>query len=117
MDKKEKGLYGEELAARYLSNCGYRILEKNYLCKIGEIDIVAIENNELVFIEVRTKRKTEYGRAVETVNHTKQRKLRRVAEYYLMERKKENEFCRFDVLGIEGDLQNKPAYELIKAAF
>ena len=61
MEKKELGKKGEELALRFLKKRGYRIIEKNYVCKMGEMDIIAKEKDTLVFIEVKTRTSTVFG--------------------------------------------------------
>ncbi|MFZ5943742.1 MAG: YraN family protein [Bacillota bacterium] len=97
---KELGLYGEDLALSELKKKGYLILDRNFKCKIGEIDIIARDKNHLVFIEVRSKTDASSGLPQETVNNTKKRKIRRVAEYYLLKNNLLEEYCRFDVVGI-----------------
>ena len=85
------GKLGEYLACEYLKNNGYQILE---------IDIVALEKNELVFIEVKTRTNEKYGTPVEAVNNNKQRHLIKTIEYYLYKRNLQNEFIRVDVIEI-----------------
>ena len=78
------GLYGEALACKYLQANGYTILERNFRCRrFGEIDIVASKAGVLSFIEVKTRCSSRYGKPVEAVTLAKQRKIYRVAQYYL----------------------------------
>ena len=78
------GAYGEDLACKYLQAKGYVILERNFRCRrFGEIDIVASKAGVLSFIEVKTRRSSRYGKPAEAVTLAKQRKIYRVAEYYL----------------------------------
>ena len=78
------GLYGEDLACKYLQDNGYTILERNFRCRrFGEIDIVASKAGVLSFIEVKTRCSSRYGKPVEAVTLAKQRKIYRVAQYYL----------------------------------
>ena len=78
------GLYGEDLACKYLQAQGYTILERNFRCRrFGEIDIVASKAGVLSFIEVKTRCSSRYGKPVEAVTLAKQRKIYRVAQYYL----------------------------------
>jgi len=116
MQKKELGKKGEELASRFLKKRGYRIIEKNYSCKMGEMDLIATEKDTLVFIEVKTRTSTLFGPPQLAVNSSKQRQLSKVALNYLKEKKLENVKARFDVvailLGPKGE-----EIELIKDAF
>ena len=81
---RKLGLYGEDLACKYLQAKGYVILERNFRCRrFGEIDIVASKAGVLSFIEVKTRRSSRYGKPAEAVTLAKQRKIYRVAQYYL----------------------------------
>ena len=81
---RKLGLYGEDLACKYLQAKGYAILERNFRCRrFGEIDIVASKAGVLSFIEVKTRRSSRYGKPAEAVTLAKQRKIYRVAQYYL----------------------------------
>ncbi len=108
----ERGRIGEEQAVAELVRQGYSIVERNYRCKSGELDVVAREGDILVFIEVRSRADGEHGSALETVGARKQRQIARVAAHYLAARKPVFRECRFDVVGITaGELT------LIKDAF
>jgi len=109
------GEKGEELAVRFLKKQGYKIIKQNYKTRIGEIDIIAMDGNALVFIEVKTRESIEYGLPFEAVNSAKKRKIRNVALLYL-KRLKEIPPCRFDVVSIYYK-QDNPEFELIKDAF
>ena len=100
--KKETGKLGEDLATRYLENKGYKILERNFEAKQGEIDIIALdlEKEELVFIEVKTRTTLRYGNPIEAVNENKQEHLIKTIKYYLYSRHLEEEFMRVDVIEI-----------------
>ncbi len=115
-DKKELGKRGEDLALRFLKKNGYRIIERNYVCKLGEIDIIAREKDTLAFIEVKTRRSTAFGPPQLAVNSAKQMQLSRAALYFLKEKRLGDVKARFDVvailLGTEGE-----EIELIKNAF
>ena len=81
---RKLGLYGEDLACKYLQAKGYVILERNFRCRrFGEIDIVASKAGVLSFIEVKTRASLRYGMPAEAVTLAKQRKIYRVAQYYL----------------------------------
>lgn len=85
MDKRELGLVGENAAAEMLRIKGYRILRRNYRCKLGEIDIIASRGATISFIEVKTRRSLDWGRPCEAVNTRKQDHIRRAASCYLKE--------------------------------
>ncbi len=81
--RKGLGRTGERLAAEALTRRGYHILERNFRCCYGEIDLIAEDGHELVFVEVKTRRGTAFGRPEEAVTPRKQRKLVEIATYYL----------------------------------
>jgi putative endonuclease len=110
-----KGQSAEELAARFLESQGYRVLERNYRTRGGEIDIVAEEGAVLCFVEVRSTRGAEFGGPLPTINAAKQRRVVRAARRYLAARGLEDREVRFDVVGIcyEPALER----ELIRGAF
>jgi len=91
----------EDAAARILRRAGYRILERNYRTKVGEIDIIAQEGDVLCFIEVKGRSALGFGLPEEAVNLEKQRRILRAAEWFLLRRKGETT-CRFDVVSIVG---------------
>jgi putative endonuclease len=100
MKPKETGAVAEELAAKYLTGKGYRIIHRNYRNKIGEIDIIAMHKGTLVFIEVKSKTGTGFGTPLEAITRAKSRKLIRVAEGYLIEHPDSPEDWRIDAIGI-----------------
>lgn len=116
MEKKELGRKGEEIALRFLKKKGYRIVETNYVCKLGEMDIIAKEKDTLVFVEVKARKSMEFGPPQLAVNSFKQRQLSKVALNFLKEKKIEDVKARFDVvailLGPKGE-----EIELIRDAF
>lgn len=81
--KKRRGRRGEDLACHFLRKKGFRILERNFRCKMGEIDIVAIGGEHLCFVEVKARTRTDYGMPRDAVNRRKQLKLLRTAQFYL----------------------------------
>lgn len=99
----ERGSDGEERAAAYLLRAGFRIVERNFRSKFGELDIVARDQGALVFVEVRTRGGYLHGNAVEMVNVQKQRKVTRVAYSYIARKRPSFTTARFDVIGITGD--------------
>jgi putative endonuclease len=116
MQKKELGKKGEEKALRFLKKKGYRIIEQNYVCNMGEMDIIAKEKDTLVFVEVKTRTSMVFGPPQLAVTQFKQRQLSKVALNFLKEKKLEDVKARFDVVAIllapEGE-----EIELIRNAF
>jgi putative endonuclease len=113
------GKEGEKAAVKFLKKKGYRIIEKNYRNKSGEIDIVAEQDQVLVFVEVKSRAGGEYGEPLEAVTPHKQRKIGRVARGFVAQHRIENRDCRFDVVGIKGN-PNEPEtweVELVQDAF
>ena len=98
--RHEIGKLGEDLACKYLQNKGYKILERNFEAKQGEIDIIALDKEELVFIEVKTRSNILYGKPAEVVNEVKQNHLIKTIEYYIYSRHLEDEFIRIDIIEI-----------------
>jgi putative endonuclease len=91
----------EKASLVYLKKQGLRLLNKNFHSKMGEIDLIMLEENTVVFIEVRYRKKSSYGDPIETVGYHKRRKLLLTAQYYLQtQRQNKNDSCRFDILGV-----------------
>lgn len=98
------GTHYEEIASEYLRARGYEILEKNFRCRFGEIDMVAREQNYLCFIEVKYRRTDRKGHPEEAVDRRKQNRICRVADYYLLSHPSDREVeVRFDVVAILGE--------------
>ncbi|MBO4834524.1 MAG: YraN family protein [Lachnospiraceae bacterium] len=103
-NKRALGGRQEDLACRFLEQQGILILERNYRVKIGEIDIIAKEGNEICFIEVKYRASRKYGGASYAISHQKQEKIRRVAQWYISSHHLGNNvFFRFDAVLIDGD--------------
>ena len=100
IDKKELGKKGEELALLFLKKRGYRVIGRNYVCKMGEMDIIAKEKDTLVFVEVKTRTSTTFGPPQLAVNPKKQSQMSKVALNFLKEKKLEDVKARFDVVAI-----------------
>lgn len=99
--RKGLGDRGEEAAYGFLCRLGWHIIERNYRCRMGEIDIVARDGDVLVFVEVRSRSGLRLGLPEESVGFTKQKKLRLLAQQYLLARPRfTNHPCRFDVLAV-----------------
>lgn len=99
--RKEIGAIGEKLAADYLKKRGYKIIQRNFRCREGEIDIIAQKGEYLVFVEVRTKRNNAFGTPEESVNLSKREKLISLANAYLQACDKLPDFWRIDVVAVE----------------
>jgi putative endonuclease len=110
-----KGARGEETAVQHLQREGYRVVERNYRCRRGEIDIIAEESQVLCFVEVRSCHSAAFGGPLATVSAAKQARIIRAARHYLMIRGWERREIRFDVVGItyEPELQ----IQLVRGAF
>ena len=111
------GKWGEDVARRHLEEQGYSILETNYRCPYGEVDIVAREGDAVVFVEVKTRRDRTFGQPEESVTAAKQGKLIEVAQAYLQENPGLPEDWRIDVVAIlASDPHSPPHIDLIKNA-
>ena len=99
--KKLLGRAGELKAAEYLKKKGYKVLQTNYKTHLGEIDIIAEQQSEIVFVEVKTRTSEDFGLPSEAVNAKKIEKYYKVATEYLVRTKKTDSPCRFDVIEIE----------------
>lgn len=102
-DKDELGRRGEQAAAEYLERAGLRILDRNWRCETGELDIVALEQRVLVVCEVKTRSGLRYGSPIEAVSHSKRRRLRRLAAAWLDAQGLGFDEVRIDVIGLLGD--------------
>jgi len=94
------GKMGEDLAARFLENLGYRVLQRNFHTREGEVDIIARDANELVFVEVKTGRQSAFGDPETWVDERKQQRLGLAAQAWLLQQQVEDTDCRFDVVAI-----------------
>ena len=108
------GNLGEDAAAEYLRQNGYLVLQRNFRCKTGEIDIIAIENGCTVFVEVKTRKNSNYGTAAEFVTFSKQEKIRKAAMYFL---KSDDADMRFDVIEVYHNNMTITEINHIKNAF
>ncbi len=101
------GQLGERLAAQRLLDCGYRILERNFRCRYGEIDLIAEDEHDLIFVEVKTRRGDGFGRPEEAVTVRKQHKIIQVASYYLDLHACSERSWRIDVVAVQLSLCGK----------
>ena len=116
MDKRETGNYGEELVGRYLRRRWYRILERQYRCRFGEIDLIARRGGILCFVEVKTRSSAARGLPREAVDQRKQQRLQKTAALYLAEKGLD---CpvRFDVAEVYLEEGRAPRIEYLENAF
>lgn len=114
------GRRGEAAAAWHLWRRGFKILKRSYRCPLGEIDVVALDGDHIVFVEVRTRVSTDRGEPWETIRHDKQRKLTALAAYYLKSHPKYSKRpARFDVVSVvwPGPWYSRPTIRYFPDAF
>jgi len=108
---------GERLAARALARSGYRMVARNYTCSAGEIDLIALDGDTIVFVEVKTRRSDEAAFPEANVTWHKKRQLVRVARYFLHAKAAEDRPSRFDVVSVVIGDQGEPQVEHFVNAF
>ncbi len=112
------GTRAERAAERCLRKLGYRILVRNYTCPFGELDLIALDNATIVFVEVRSTAAADASGPAASVDQTKQRRLTRLALFFLQQKKLLNHAARFDVLTVSWPSGAKePTIEHFKNAF
>ena len=116
---KEVARIGEELAAQYLKDRGYQILERNYRLRSGEIDVIAKEERRIVFVEVKTRRTLKFGVPQAAVTLAKQKQISKIALSYLQANNLLDAPCRFDVVAIylSSNTSTPTKFEHIQNAF
>lgn len=103
MNKRELGTAYEDLACEHLTSEGMQVIRRNYRVKVGEIDIIAQDSQELVFVEVKYRASLDFGGAAYAIPVSKQRTIRRVAQWFMSENHiPESAFCRFDAVLVNG---------------
>ncbi len=114
-----RGESAEQHACEFLKARKLRLIEKNFRCKFGEIDIIMLDKQSLVFVEVRYRKNSAFGSGAETVTLQKQKKLVKTAQYYLQRHPETAQYaCRFDVISMSAaDYSNKTEIDWIKDAF
>ncbi len=111
------GKTGEDLAVRLLVDKGYRILERNFRTKFGEIDIIAKDKDTFVFVEVKARHSDKFGFPFEAVSKSKQKRISRMAVIFLKGEKLLGKMARFDVVSIIYSIDGRHKMDLIKGAF
>ena len=114
--KQVVGKEGEEIAEGYLKKKGFRTVERNYRCRGGEVDLIALDRRVIVFVEVKTRNDRSFGNPLESVHPGKQRRMTRAALIFLSEHKLHHREARFDVVGISF-AGGEPIVEHIENAF
>lgn len=115
--RRALGAAGESAAARHLVQRGYSIVEANARCRLGEIDLIAIDEGVIVFVEVKGNRGGRYGAPEDMVTPAKQRRLTRLAAWYLQRRGWLGRPARFDVVAVEWDLSGAKCVRHYRDAF
>jgi putative endonuclease len=110
------GKEGERLAERYLQKKGYKLVERNYRCTAGELDLIVLDQRVVVFVEVKTRTGQGFGTPLEAVEFRKQRKIIRAAQFFLAVRGLQQRDARFDVVGVSW-AGREPVVEHIENAF
>jgi putative endonuclease len=110
------GKEGERIAERFLKKKGYKLVERNYRCAAGEIDLILLDRRVIVFVEVKTRTGHGFGTPLEAVEFRKQRKMIHAAQYFLSAKGLHQREARFDVVGISWP-QSEPLVEHIENAF
>lgn len=111
------GAWGERLAAKTLRRSGYRIVDRNFTCPAGEIDIIAADGDVLVFVEVKTRASDEHADPENNVNAHKRGQLTKAARYYLIQKNATHLPCRFDVMAVVAPKQGRTTCEHFVDAF
>ena len=116
MRRIRTGRQGEDLAAGYLESAGYRIVERNYRCPFGEMDLVARDGETIVFVEVKSRRSDRFGPPQASVGPKKQKKMSQIALHYIEQKQLHSREARFDVIAVSL-LPAGERVELIRNAF
>jgi putative endonuclease len=115
-ERGELGRRGEDVAERFLRDQRFEIVARNFRCRAGEIDLVAVDGTALVFVEVRSRRGARQGTGVESVTWRKQAQVVRVAQYFLAGRGWADREARFDVIGVDFTTE-PPRVDHVRGAF
>ncbi|MFN3580488.1 MAG: YraN family protein [Pseudomonas sp.] len=117
-DKQILGNLAERHAEQLLLKAGMRVMARNYRCKQGELDLVMRDADTVVFVEVRYRRSSQWGNAVDTIDWRKQKRVIAAAQFYLLTHPHlANHSCRFDVIAAHGDPADPASYQWIREAF
>lgn len=100
LSTKRIGDMGEDMAVQFLKKKGYKILDRNYRCRFGEIDIIAKYKNYYIFVEVKTRHDTSYGRPIESINSLKINRILKTLNFYLCQNKIHDSNIRIDAIEV-----------------
>jgi len=114
--KQVVGREGEQIAESFLKKKGYRMVERNYRCRVGEVDLIALDRRVIVFVEVKARNDGSFGSPLESVHPRKQKRMTKAALFFLTEHKLHHRDARFDVVGISF-AGREPMVEHIENAF
>jgi putative endonuclease len=115
---QQRGDAAEAQARQYLEQHGLRLLAQNWRCRVGELDLVMLDADTVVFVEVRYRRHSAWGGAAESVDARKREKLNRAAQHFLQQEARWAKYpCRFDVIAINADSQAPAQLDWIQNAF
>jgi len=114
--KQVLGKEGERIAEQYLKRKGYKVVERNYRCAAGEVDLIVLDRRVIVFVEVKTRSGHGFGTPLEAVQPRKQRKMMQAAQFFLSQKKLHQRDARFDVVGISWP-GREPVIEHVENAF
>ena len=114
--KQVLGKEGERVAERYLKKKGYVVVERNYRCAVGELDLIVLDKRVVVFVEVKTRTGHGFGSPLEAVAYRKQKKMIQTAQFFLSQKRLHQRDARFDVIGVSWP-GLEPVVEHIENAF
>jgi putative endonuclease len=115
--RRELGRRGEALVAHWYERAGYEVLERNWRCREGELDLILGRGRSVVFCEVKTRTSDRFGAPVEAVTAVKQRRIRTLAARWLAEREQRGRELRFDVASVMVRRNTEPEIDVIEGAF
>lgn len=107
MNNRRRAVTGEQAALDYVKKLGYEIVDRNYICKSGELDLVALDGDTVVVIEVKTRESIRFGSAIESITPTKVRNILSATKYMLSEKKLHGRPFRFDIICVtRGEIEH-----------
>lgn len=110
---KSRGDFGEDFACRVLTKNGYKIISRNFRCKLGEIDIISVKDKKLIFTEVKSRWNLKFGEPEEAVTYHKLVSIKNTANYYFSKNNTLPKSQRIEVFSIIFNKQNEPSYKII----
>lgn len=115
--RRTRGELGEQIAERHLERRGYRVVERNFRTRYGEIDLIVVDTRAIVFCEVKTRRSDRFGAPVEAITHKKRQRLRLLAAKWLDDQRAVVRELRFDVASVTPGPDGRLAIEVLEGAF